>query len=127
MGDANEHEDNEHAPLLNTEQPSLRRNYEGIEDQDTGIGAQEEHVTREEERYTAPQQQPVPDAPDESRGTSRPTGASVTCRVCSATIIIEGKVSYLMAFRRVSKEIAKEGFLVFFIQTPFDSSPDAAA
>lgn len=90
MSDPNEQEDNENAPLLKNEQ-SAGRKYEGVEPQNA-INDQPETVQRDEEFHSAPQQSPAEYHEDERMDATRPRGATVTCRVCSATIIIEGKV-----------------------------------
>ncbi|VBB33444.1 unnamed protein product [Acanthocheilonema viteae] len=92
MGDVNEH-DNEHSPLLSNDRSVVTPNYEGIESQGTETivsDEPEEYVSHEEEHHAVPQTQQT-HIIDETNETSRHTGPTVTCRVCSATIVIEGK------------------------------------
>lgn len=91
MGDVSEYEHNEHSPLLNNERSIVTANYKGAESQGTETVTSDEpegFVSHEEEHHTQIQQAEA----------SRHTGPTVTCRVCSATIVIEGKVKKF-AFR----------------------------
>ncbi|VDO20280.1 unnamed protein product [Brugia timori] len=96
MSNVNECEDNEHSPLLSSERSVITPNYEGIESQGTETvisDEPDEYVSHEEEHHTVPQiQQTVSHASGESGDTSRHFGPTVICRVCSAIIVIEGKV-----------------------------------
>lgn len=96
MDDVNEHEDNEQSPLLNSERSIVTPNYEGIESQGTETiisNEPDEYISHEEEHHTVPQiQQTISHTSGDTGDTPRHTGPTVTCRVCSATIIIEGKV-----------------------------------
>uniref|UniRef100_A0A915Q1K0 Phosphatidylinositol-4,5-bisphosphate 4-phosphatase n=1 Tax=Setaria digitata TaxID=48799 RepID=A0A915Q1K0_9BILA len=96
MGDVDEHDNNEYAPLLSSEQSAVTPNYEGTENQDTGtaIGTPEEYIRREEEHHTVPQEQQITTSHtygEPSEQLRHVAGPTVTCRVCSATIVIEGK------------------------------------
>ncbi|EFO25670.1 transmembrane protein 55A [Loa loa] len=95
MSDVNEHEDNERSPLLSSERSTITPNYEGVPNQGTETiisDEPEEYVSHEEEHHTVPQiQQTVSPASGESSEASRHTGPTVACRVCLATIVIEGK------------------------------------
>lgn len=77
--------DGESVPLLNNEQ-STPRKYEGVESEDDGT----REYNRPEEHFTEPQHHES-SAEGEGSEASRPSGPTVTCRVCSATIYIEGK------------------------------------
>ncbi|KAM3722994.1 Type I phosphatidylinositol 4,5-bisphosphate 4-phosphatase-B [Dirofilaria immitis] len=92
MDNANEYENSEHSPLLSNERSVITPNYEGTESQDTRAIPPEEYISHEEEQHIVPQiQQTISHASGESSEAIRRTGATATCRVCSATIVIEGK------------------------------------
>lgn len=101
MGDENEHENNEHSPLLSNERSVVTPNYEGLGSQGTETvisDEPEEYVSHEEEHHVVPQMQQTISHAGESGVASRQIGPTVACRVCSATIVIESKVKKLALF-----------------------------
>ncbi|VDK20677.1 unnamed protein product [Anisakis simplex] len=95
-----DHEEDENVPLLNNEAtaPSTP-NYEGVNNPDDGANEEGERIyTRPEEHFTEPQHAPITPS-DENPEASRVGGPTVTCRVCSALIHIEGKVETILIRR----------------------------
>uniref|UniRef100_A0A915BKQ0 Phosphatidylinositol-4,5-bisphosphate 4-phosphatase n=2 Tax=Parascaris TaxID=6254 RepID=A0A915BKQ0_PARUN len=83
-------EEDESMPLLNSETTPSTPNYEGVNEHEEMSEDGERIYTRPEEHFTEPQHMgavPANDSPD----ALRTTGPTVTCRVCSALIHIEGK------------------------------------
>lgn len=81
-------DEGENVPLLSNEQSAPMPNYEGIDNEDNNG---DRICTQPEEQFTEPQNSEPPHDADGSDSSSRPGGPTVTCRVCSATIFIEGK------------------------------------
>ncbi|VDK67288.1 unnamed protein product [Onchocerca ochengi] len=90
MDNVNEYENSEQQPLLSNERSTITPNYEGIETQVASV-TPEEYISHEEEQHTVPQIQQA--VSGESSDTVRHAGPIVTCRVCSATFVIENKTS----------------------------------
>lgn len=114
MSGANEYGDNEQSPLINNERSVITPNYEGVENRGTGTDVSDEpreYVSHQEYHAEPQTQRAMPYAVSELSETLRPTGPTVTCRVCSATIVIEGKVEKFSYFHLNS---VKSFFVVFY-------------